>query len=154
STTTTGQNWLQASVSGITGSVTVGVNASTLAPGGYSGSVTILTVAGALVVPVNITVSVGPTGLRFVPVTPRRVIDTRLAPGPFGGPSLPAAGVRDIIIPAGNCGIPASAAAYSLNVTVVPAGPLYYLTLWPSGLLQPFVSTLNSFDGRIKANAA
>ena len=44
--------------------------------------------------------------------------------------------------------------AYSLNVTVVPPGPLGYLTIWPTGEGQPTVSTLNSLDGRIKANAA
>ena len=44
--------------------------------------------------------------------------------------------------------------AYSLNVTVVPHGPLGYLTIWPTGEDQPVVSTMNSLDGRIKANAA
>jgi hypothetical protein len=154
STTTTGQNWLQPSISGIAGSVTVGINSFALSPGGYTGIVIINTVAGTIAVPVNITVSVGSTGMRFVPVTPCRVFDTRLAPGPFGGPSMQAGSQRGILIPAGNCGIPANAAAYSLNVTVVPAGPLAFLTLWPSGLAKPLVSTLNSFDGRIKANAA
>jgi len=89
-----------------------------------------------------------------VPVTPCRVIDTRLAAGPFGGPALTAGGTRDVAIPLSTCGIPSSAVAYSLNATVVPARVLAYLTLWPSGSAQPFVSTLNSFDGRIKANAA
>ena len=32
-------------------------------------------------------------------------------------------------------------------------GSLNYLTLWPTGETQPYVSTLNS-DGRVKANAA
>jgi hypothetical protein len=55
----------------------------------------------------------------------------------------------------GDCnGIPPSAAAYSLNVTVVPRGPLNYLTVWPAGQDQPVVSTMNSYDGRVKANAA
>jgi len=36
----------------------------------------------------------------------------------------------------------------------VPPGPLDYMTVWPSGAAQPLVSTLNSVDGRIKANAA
>ena len=54
----------------------------------------------------------------------------------------------------GGCNIPTTAAAYSLNVTVVPQGPLGYLTIWPTGEGQPVVSTLNSLDGRIKANAA
>jgi hypothetical protein len=35
----------------------------------------------------------------------------------------------------------------------VPAKPLGYITVWPAGGAKPFVSTLNSFDGRIKANA-
>ena len=38
-------------------------------------------------------------------------------------------------------------------MTVVPDGFLSYLTLWPTGETQPYVSTLNS-DGRVKANAA
>ena len=41
-----------------------------------------------------------------------------------------------------------------MNVAVVPTGPLGYLTLWPTGQTQPFVSTLNSVDGRVKSNAA
>ena len=53
-----------------------------------------------------------------------------------------------------SCGVPATAAAYSLNVTVVPSGSLGYLTIWPTGESQPVVSTLNSPDGRMKANAA
>jgi hypothetical protein len=32
--------------------------------------------------------------------------------------------------------------------------PLNYLTAWPTGLTQPNISTLNSSDGRVKANAA
>jgi hypothetical protein len=51
------------------------------------------------------------------------------------------------------CGIPASAKAYSLNATVVPSASLQYLTLWGSGNI-PIVSTLNSFDGTVVANAA
>jgi len=61
---------------------------------------------------------------------------------------------RDFTIPLSACGIPASALAYSLNMTVVPLGPLGFLSVWPTGLSQPSVSTLNSSDGRIKANAA
>ena len=34
------------------------------------------------------------------------------------------------------------------------ARPVGYLTIWPTGEGQPTVSTLNSLDGRIKANAA
>ena len=93
------------------------------------------------------------TALRFVPVTPCRVVDTRNPVGPLGGPSLPA-GSRDFPVPSSSCGIPATALAYSMNVTVVPHGTLGYLSIWPAGQPQPVVSTLNSFDGRIKADAA
>jgi len=95
-----------------------------------------------------------PGALSFYPVAPCRVADTRNANGPFGGPSLAAGGTRSFTIPASGCSIPSTAQAYSLNVTVVPAGPLSYLTAWPTGASQPFVSTLNSFDGSIVANAA
>jgi hypothetical protein len=93
------------------------------------------------------------SGLRFVPVTPCRVVDTRNPNGPFGSPIMSANSSRSFAIPAGSCGIPITALAYSLNVTVVPTATLAYLTIWPSGQPQPVVSTLNS-DGRIKANAA
>lgn len=109
---------------------------------------------GAQVFTVNQDGGAVSTGLRFVPVTPCRVADTRMANGPFGGPRMSGSETRSIPVPAGSCGIPANAAAYSVNVTVVPAGPLGYLTLWPAGQTQPVVSTLNSLDGRIKANAA
>jgi thermitase len=95
--------------------------------------------------------SAGP--LRFVPVTPCRIADTRNANGAFGGPELSGGNTRDFSVPNSSCGVPSTAAAYALNVTVVPDARLGYLSIWPSGQPQPLVSTLNS-DGRIKANAA
>jgi hypothetical protein len=82
------------------------------------------------------------------------VADTRNANGTFGGPSISGSTSRDFPIPQSVCNVPANAAAYSLNVAVVPQGPLGYLTLWPTGLTRPLAATLNSVDGRIKANAA
>jgi len=96
----------------------------------------------------------GTNGLSFYPVAPCRVADTRNPDGPFGGPAVDADATRSFPIPASGCGIPASAAAYSLNVTVVPQGGLPFLTAWSEGSLQPGVSTLNSFDGTVVANAA
>ncbi|HUI84458.1 MAG TPA: YncE family protein [Candidatus Binatia bacterium] len=93
---------------------------------------------------------------QFVPATPCRVVDTRLAKGPFGGPAIAGGASRSFAIPAGACNIPGTVIAYSLNVTVVPpsGGTLGYLTIWPTDQQQPVVSTLNSLDGRVKANAA
>jgi YVTN family beta-propeller protein len=93
---------------------------------------------------------------QFVPVTPCRVVDTRNPNGPFGGPPISGGTYRDFPIPAGACDIPSTATGYSFNVTLVPvqSAPVGYLTIWPTGELQPLVSTMNSLDGRIKANAA
>ena len=102
----------------------------------------------------SITQDVGPPALLFVPVTPCRIADTRGANGLFGGPTLASGSTRNFAVPNSACGIPSTAAAYSLNVTVVPQQPLAYLTVWAAGATQPVVSTLNSTDGRIKANAA
>jgi hypothetical protein len=93
-------------------------------------------------------------GYNFVPVTPCRIADTRGATGPLGGPTPAGGSTRSFLIPGPSCGIPLTAAAYSLNVTVIPQQTLGYLTTWPTGAQQPTVSTLNSIDGRIKANAA
>ena len=104
----------------------------------------------------------------FVPIPPCRISDTRSAyPGPLtdatGAPSwfqgIPVprflgASTRSFPVPLSNCGLPSTALAYSLNATVVPRSQLSYLTLFPTGQSQPLVSTLNSFDGRVVANAA
>ena len=52
------------------------------------------------------------------------------------------------------CQVPGTAKAYSLNYTVLPKGPLGYLTTWPTGQTRPMVSTLNATTGTITANAA
>jgi hypothetical protein len=113
-----------------------------------------LLLALAILIIVTTAVAAAQTAMQFVPMTPCRVVDTRNSDGPFGGPPISAQGERDFALPEGNCGIPSSAAAYALNVTVVPHGGLGYLTVWPTGQTQPVISTLNSLDGRIKANAA
>jgi hypothetical protein len=95
-----------------------------------------------------------PTALRFVPVTPCRVADTRNPNGPFGGPSLSGRTSREFMIPNSACGIPATAQAYSVNLTVAPQIQLGFLTAFPCGQPLPLASNLNSIDGRIKANAA
>jgi hypothetical protein len=97
---------------------------------------------------------IGASSLQFVPLTPCRVADTRNADGPLGGPGLASASVRNFPVLESNCGVPATAVMYSLNITAVPLGPLGFLTIWPAGQPQPYVSTLNSWDGRTKANAA
>jgi hypothetical protein len=91
--------------------------------------------------------------MQYIPLeTPCRAADTR--------PNHPVTGgsVRTFNPAGGGCAAllaPTSGAiAYVMNVTVAPHGPLTYLTVWPAGEAQPNVSTLNSPDGRTKANAA
>jgi len=92
-------------------------------------------------------------GLQFTAVPPCRLMDTRPQYG--GGGPIQGGTAQNFAIPQlGNCHIPSTAAAYSLNVTVVPHGALGYLTIWPAGLAQPNISIMNSLDGRTKANAA
>lgn len=96
--------------------------------------------------------------LYFTPVTPCRVVDSRSGQGTtgeYGPPLLRGGETRAFHIAAGRCsGIPATAQAYSVNVTVVPSGNLGYLSMWPSDQAQPLVSTLNAPKGGIVANAA
>jgi hypothetical protein len=92
--------------------------------------------------------------LSLIPVQPCRVVDTRTGSAPFGQPTMSAGETRNIPVPASSCGIPSTAQAYSLNFTVVPSAQLSFLSAWPFGQTRPLVSTLNSFEGAIVANAA
>ena len=93
---------------------------------------------------------------QFVAVTPCRLYDSRPqygGNGPLQGGTTGTGDIRHWAQMKG-CADLSSAVAYSLNIAVVPHGPLGYLTVWPTGEDQPLVATLNSLDGRIKANAA
>ena len=68
---------------------------------------------------------------------------------PFSGTLSPPVDVVDSA-----CEPPATAQAYVFNATVVPAGALGYLTLWPDGEPNQLVSTLNALDGSITNNMA
>jgi hypothetical protein len=141
------------------GSVPVSVNLRfqsdpTLASGSYSFTVMGTSTHLAREIGVSFNVSVTSPGLRFVPVNPCRVVDTRNPNGSFGGPFLSGGNSRGFVVPDSACGIPSTAQAYSLNVTVVPHGLLGFLTMYPCGQQLPLASTLNSIDGRVKAAAA
>jgi uncharacterized repeat protein (TIGR01451 family) len=91
----------------------------------------------------------GAGGLSLFPLSPCRVLDTR---NPAG--SQPFNGAINVDAAGSGCGAPASAQSFVLNATVVPPGPLGFLTLWPQGATQPLVSTLNAGDGAITSNMA
>lgn len=91
----------------------------------------------------------------FVTLTPCRVVDTRDANGPLGGPAIAAQTYRTFLLPSSACNVPSLALAYSLNITVIPSGVgVGYLAIWPAGQPQPVVSTLNDESSGPLANAA
>ena len=113
----------------------------------------------AIVCILSAMVSSAQTPLRLVAVAPCRLVDTRPSNGgggPITGGTFQSFDLRSLAQSGKFCpGFDLSAAAaYSLNVTLVPSGPVGYLTIWPTGQPQPVVSTMNSPDGRVKANAA
>ncbi len=130
-----------------------------IVPAGDSGGVTIVTGEAAdLIIDVNGYFAPPATGgLNFYALTPCRVADTRPEQGKtgaFGPPRLEAYSQRDFPIQASACNVPTTAQAYSLNVTVIPPGPVDFLSMWPAGGSYPGASTLNAPAGRMIANAA
>jgi glycosyl hydrolase family 44 len=94
-----------------------------------------------------------PTARKYYTLAPCRVLDTRGAAGPYGGPALPAQGVRDFLIP-GRCGVPATAVAIASNLTVTQASQAGNLRAYPSGGAAPLASVINFTAGKARANNA
>lgn len=125
------------------------VAGATILKAGSGGSVSIYTThATHLVVDINGYFIDSTADLQFYPLPPCRVLDTRSPSNTLTG------GATRRIDMLGTCGVPVAAQAYSLNFTVVAPQPLGYLTAWPAGDPQPFVSTLNAPLGGTVANAA
>jgi hypothetical protein len=89
----------------------------------------------------------------FHPLTPCRVLDTRNAAGPLGGPSIGGGAQRTFIV-SNTCGVPPGAVAVSANVTVVNPAAQGDLIVYPSGLSSPTASTISFRAGRTRANNA
>ena len=80
----------------------------------------------------------------FFPLTPCRVVDTRGPVGPQGGPSLSANTVRNFaIINVNGCGVPTTAKAAAINITVVQATDNGDLRLFPYQSPVPLASMIN-----------
>jgi hypothetical protein len=94
-----------------------------------------------------------PPNLKFYTLPPCRVIDTRNAPGRLAGPALQP-GTGRMFAMAGVCGLPATAQAVSVNVTVVGATAAGYLTLGASDRGLPGTSTINYRAGVGRSNNA
>lgn len=91
---------------------------------------------------------------QFFTVAPCRVSDSRQAGDlTYGGPALVANELRTITFH-GRCGIPSTAKAVSLNVTVSNGAHGGFLQLFPGGDGTPSTSTINWRAGQTKANNA
>jgi hypothetical protein len=95
----------------------------------------------------------GPVASRFYTVTPCRAVDTRDAPGDYGGPALAANSDRTFAL-AGRCGIPTTAKAVSINLTVVQSSSAGDLRLSPAGVATVSASAINYLAGQTRANNA
>lgn len=126
------------------------------------------------------TASIAPTGMRragrmadkalgdldrdlvYVPVTPCRILDTRVAGGVIPANSFRDFDLTDVVrfAPQGgdtsNCGIgdKGSFAAAALNITVVNPGTAGYITAFPYLASQPTAATINYTAGDIRNGLA
>jgi hypothetical protein len=80
-------------------------------------------------------------------VTPCRIVDSRTTNPTEGTTSTPLANGVHTFTVQGQCGIPSGAAAVTLNFTIVTPTSSGHLTVWPTGVSEPVVSTLNFNNG-------
>ncbi len=100
--------------------------------------------------------------LVYVPVTPCRILDTRIAGGPIPANSFRDFDLTDVIryAPQGgdtsncNVGDKGSFAAAALNITVVTPNTAGYITAFPYLSSQPTAATLNYVAGDIRNGLA
>jgi hypothetical protein len=92
---------------------------------------------------------VTPVKASFYTVTPCRLVDTRTG-SPIGANSARTIAVAG----AAGCGVPVDATAVAVNMTVVGAGDVGDLRLYPRGQTPPLASAINFSAGQTRANNA
>jgi hypothetical protein len=92
-----------------------------------------------------------PAATDFYTLTPCRVIDTRLANGPLGGPALAAGQTRTFTV-TGTCGIPAGATSIAVNVTTVNPAAAGNLQIFPGNAFPLGTSAISFPAGSTRAN--
>ena len=102
----------------------------------------------------NVTVLPAGSAVPYYTVTPCRIVDTRGATGPTGGPALPAGGLDRAFVLAGSCGIPSGATAVSANLTAVspPAGGT--LEVYRGDGAPAGIASISFNAGKTRANNA
>src|SRR5262249_17842680 len=105
-------------------------------------------------VPAANAVNVGANPARsFYTLKPCRIIDTRNATGPYGGPPLAAGAIRNFTL-TGRCGIPSTAKAVSVNVTVTGPSTAGDLRVFAVGAPDLGADTIHFQAGQTRANNA
>jgi hypothetical protein len=94
-----------------------------------------------------------PPATQFHTLPPCRIVDTRNAAGPYGGPGLQAGAVRNFVL-AGQCGVPMTATSVAANLVVSQPTAPGHLTIYPTGSAAPLASALNFSAGQTRANNA
>ncbi|MHB1047383.1 MAG: IPT/TIG domain-containing protein [Thermoanaerobaculia bacterium] len=89
---------------------------------------------------------------RLYTITPCRILDTRNATGPFGGPALGALSTRSFDVTAGSCSVPTDVVGVSLNVTIADATASGSLTMYPGLGTIPGTNTITFRPGKNRAN--
>lgn len=117
---------------------------------GSDGQIGLAASAGKVTVVVDIVGYYGPTASgRFVPVTPARLLDSRLG----GSPRIAAGAERDVVV-AGAGGVPVGAVAGVLSVTGVQALGQTVVQVLPTGSTpRTPTSSLNVVPGVVVANS-
>ena len=85
-------------------------------------------------------------------VSPCRFFDTRDTS--LGGPIPLAGGSSTLVSFGGRCGVPQTAKAVSVNVTVTQPGAAGHLTIYPSDIARPANSVINFSKLQTRANNA
>lgn len=95
-----------------------------------------------------------PSAAKFYTLAPCRILDTRDPVGPLGGPVLLGGSALRHFGVASTCGVPVTATAVSVNVTVTGPVGSGDLRIFPAGQLAPATSIINFAAGQTRANNA
>lgn len=117
-----------------------------LAKVGAGGQVSIFNSAGSTHVVADVVGYFSAQGGVFVPMSPQRIVDSRLGIGTgINGPLGQGQSV-DLAV-TGVAGVPQNATAAIVNVTSVNSTIPSFITVWPAGGSRPMASTLNPRPG-------
>ena len=84
----------------------------------------------------------------YQPVAPTRMLDTRTSPGPIAG------GGNVSLRLGGSSGVPATASAVVVNLTVTQSSSFGFISAYPTGSVRPNVSNQNYGTGQTIPNLA